>query len=222
MPVPSDPAGERRPAGFRESLGRASRATFYLRVGFSVLFLVYAGFGPGLLFRTVATGANVGYEPLARFYSFRPVIYALLFVAFACVLATLARRAVDLFAVEFGEDVGFGAANSDRDRYLHYLKPSPLPFVLSGNTPIDLMIMLVALVGYSFWVVVLAESAPAGIGGYQIAGIVLGSYGLFAVLIITGLVWFGSARRIRAISRPGKAAATSGDTGGTDTVSPSR
>jgi hypothetical protein len=216
MSLPSDPAG------FRESLSRASRATFYLRIGFSVLFLVYAGFGPGLLFRTLAT-ANVGYEPLARFYSFRPVIYSLLFVAFACVLATLARRAVDLFAAEFGEDVGFGASGAHRDRYVHYLKPSPLPFVLSGNTPIDLMIMLVALVGYAFWVVVLAESAPPGIGGYQVAGIVLGSYGLFAALIITGLVWFGSVRRIRAITRPGKAAAaTSGDTGGTGTASPSR
>jgi len=221
MPVSSDPAGEHHSPGFRESLGRASRATFYLRVGFSVLFLVYAGFGPGLLYRTLAT-ANVSYEPLARFYSFRPVIYALLFVAFACVLATLARRAVDLFAAEFGEDVGFGAAGPDRDRYVHYLKPSPLPFVLSGNTPIDLMIMLVALVGYSFWVVVLAESAPAGIGGYQVAGVVLGSYGLFAVLIITGLVWFGSARRIRAICRQGEGPATSGDTGGTGTASPSR
>jgi hypothetical protein len=209
MSAPSDTASDRSSAGFRESLGRAARATFYLRVGFSVLFLVYAGFGPGLLFRAPATGASLTYEPLARFYSFRPVIYALLFVAIACVLATLARRAVDLFAAEFGEDVGFGATGSHRDRYVHYLKPSPLPFVLSGNTPIDLMIMLVALVGYCFWVVVLAESAPPGIGGFQTAGIVLGSYGLFAAVIITGLVWFGSARRIRAISRPrGQDAAT--------------
>jgi len=31
---------------------------------------------------------------------------------------------------------------------------------------------------------------------HQAAGIVLGSYGLFAALIITGLVWFTSARRL--------------------------
>ena len=79
MSVPPGTEADQSASGFREGLGRAARATFYLRVGFSVLFLVYAGFGPGLLFRVPATGAGLAYEPLARFYSFRPVVYALLF-----------------------------------------------------------------------------------------------------------------------------------------------
>ena len=53
-----------------------------------------------------------------------------------------------------------------------------------------------ALLAYSFWVVILAETTPPDMSGHQAAGITLGSYGLFASLIITGIVWLGSARRL--------------------------
>ena len=51
-----------------------------MRVLFSLALLVHAGFGPGLLLRFPLTGSN-SVEPIARFYAFRPVIYALLLVA---------------------------------------------------------------------------------------------------------------------------------------------
>ena len=200
-------------SAIREHLGRASRATFYLRVLFSLALLVHAGFGPGLLLRFPFTGSFAA-EPLARFYAFRPVIYALLLVALVCVLAALGRRAVGLFEAEFAEDGARLASADARGRYLRMLRPSPTPFVLSGNAAIDLTILLVALCAYSFWVVVLAETAPREMARSQVAGIVLGSYGLFAALIITGFAWFHSARRLGELSAKGRTADTEAPTPG--------
>jgi hypothetical protein len=191
MSVPSESNGD----GFREHLGRVARATFYLRILFSVALLVHAGFGPGLLLRFPLTG-SMAVEPVAQFYTFRPVIYALLLVALVCVLAALCRRAVVLFEAEFAEDTAHAGSVGARDRYLRLLRPSPTPFVLSGNITVDTVIFGAALLAYSFWIVILAETTPPNVSGYQAAGIVLGSYGLFAALIITGLVWFGSGRRL--------------------------
>jgi hypothetical protein len=188
------------PADFREHIGRAARATFYLRILFSLALLVHAGFGPGLLLRFPLTGSN-SVEPIAQFYAFRPVIYALLLVALVSVLAALGRRAVRLFEAEWGllplaEDTASPAADDRRERYLRLLRPSPSPFLLSGHIGVDLVIFGAALLAYSFWIVLLAETTPPNMSGYQVAGIVLGSYGLFASVIITGLVWFDSARRL--------------------------
>ncbi len=191
MSFPSLSAGD----AFREHLGRAARATFYLRVLFSLALLVHAGFGPGLLLRFPITGSSP-FEPVAQFYAFRPVIYALLLVTLVCVLAALCRRAVGLFEAEFAADTAQPDSGGTRVRYLRLLRPSPTPFVLSGNVAVDLMILSAALLAYSFWIVILAETTPKTMSGYQIAGIVLGSYGLFAALIVTGLVWFNSARRL--------------------------
>jgi hypothetical protein len=182
-------------SGFREHLGRAARATFYLRILFSVALLVHAGFGPGLLLRFPLTG-SMAVEPVAQFYTFRPVIYALLLVALVCVLAALCRRAAVLFEAEFAEDTVPPVSAGARDRYFRLLRPSPTPFVLSGNIAVDTIIFGLALLAYSFWVVILAETTPSNLSGHQVAGIVLGSYGLFAALIITGLVWFSSACRL--------------------------
>jgi len=181
--------------GFREHLGRAARATFYLRVLFSLALMVHAGFGPGLLLRFPLTGSG-SVEPVAQFYAFRPVIYALLFVALVCVLAALCRRAIGLFEAEFAADTAQPDSGGARERYLRLLRPSPTPFVLSGNIAVDLVVFGAGLLAYSFWIVILAETTPTTMSGYQVAGIVLGSYGLFAALIITGLVWFNSARRL--------------------------
>jgi len=191
MSVPSESAGD----AFREHLGRAARATFYLRVLFSLALLVHAGFGPGLLLRFPLTGSS-SFEPVAQFYAFRPVIYALLLVALVAVLAALCRRAVVLFEAEFAEDTAQPVTGDRRERYLRLLRPSPTPFVLSGHTAVDLVIFVAALLAYSFWIVILAETTPSNLSGYQVAGIVLGSYGLFSSLIITGLVWFYTARRL--------------------------
>lgn len=191
MSAPSESSGD----GFREHLGRAARATFYLRVLFSLALLVHAGFGPGLLLRFPLTGSN-SVEPVARFYAFRPVIYALLLVALVAVLAALCRRAAGLFEAEFAEDTAHPVADDRRERYLRLLRPSPTPFVLSGHIAVDLVIFGAALLAYSFWIVILAETTPPNMSGYQVAGIVLGSYGLFASVIITGLVWFNTARRL--------------------------
>ena len=191
MSVPSENAGD----ALREHLGRAARAIFYLRVLFSLALLVHAGFGPGLLLRFPLTGSG-SFEPAAQFYAFRPVIYALLLVALVCVLAALCRRAVGLFEAEFAADAARPDSGGTRERYLRLLRPSPTPFVLSGNVAVDLIIFVAALLAYSFWIVILAETTPKALSGYQIAGIVLGSYGLFAALIVTGLVWFNSGRRL--------------------------
>jgi hypothetical protein len=200
--------------GFREHLGRAARATFYLRIIFSLALLVHAGFGPGLLLRFPLTGTN-SVEPVVQFYAFRPVIYALLLVALIAVLAALCRRAVGLFEAEFAEDNAYAAVDDNRKRYLRLLRPSPAPFVLSGHIAVDLVIFGAALLAYSFWIVILAETTPQNLSGYQVAGIVLGSYGLFAALIITGLVLFNSARRL---SRLQTAVQTSGGKPPTATI----
>jgi hypothetical protein len=190
------------PGGFREQLGRAARATFYLRILFSLALLIHAGFGPGLLLRFPLTGSS-SIEPIAQFYAFRPVIYSLLLVALVAVLAALCRRAVRLFEAEFAEDAALPAAEGGRERYLRLLRPSPTPFLLSGHVAVDSVIFGAALLAYSFWIVILAETTPQNMSGYQVAGIVLGSYGLFASLIITGVVWFTAARRLRRLSRTG-------------------
>jgi hypothetical protein len=195
--MPNQPAGHNH--AFREHLGRAARSTFYLRVLFSMFLLIHAGFGPGLLLRFPLTG-SIATEPLAQFYAFRPVIYALVLVALVCVLAALCRRAVVLFEAEFAEDTKQAAADGEPERYLRLLRPSPTPFILSGNVAIDLTTFTAALLAYSFWVIILAETAPPDMAGYQVGGIVLGSYGLFAAIIITGLVWFTSWRRLRRLS----------------------
>jgi hypothetical protein len=204
MPIPEETAGRGLQAGeYREQLGRAARATFYLRVLFSTFLLIHAGFGPGLLLRFPVTSVGVTIEPLAQFYAFRPVIYALLFVALVCVLAALCRRATGLFEAEFAEDTGPADPGAEQKRYLKLLRPSPTPFVLSGNIAVDLTIFVAALLAYAFWIVILAETAPSDMVGYQVGGIVLGSYGLFAALIITGLVWLSTARRLRRLARDG-------------------
>ena len=201
MPAPEDTTGcSPHAGGFREHLGRASRATFYLRVLFSLVLLVHAGFGPGLLLRFPLAG-NIAVEPLARFYAFRPVIYALTLVALVCVLAALCRRAVGLFEAEFAEDAAHPGSGGEHKRYLRLLRPSPTPFVLSGNVAIDQVIFGASLLAYAFWVVILADTAPRELAGYQVGGVVLGSYGLFAALIITGIVWLGSARRLSRLGR---------------------
>jgi hypothetical protein len=87
--------------------------------------------------------------------------------------------------------------------------------VLSGHIAVDLVIFGAALLAYSFWIVILAETTPQNLSGYQVAGIVLGSYGLFAALIITGLVLFNSARRL---SRLQTAVQTSGGKPPTATI----
>ncbi len=191
--LPEPPGG-----GFREQLGRAARATFYLRILFSFALLIHAGFGPGLLLRFPLTGSS-SVEPIALFYAYRPVIYSLLLVALVAVLAALGRRAVSLFEAEWGL-AGPLPPGGERERYLHLLRPSPSPFLLSGHIAVDLVIFGAALLAYSFWIVVLAETMPRNMAGYQVAGIMLGSYGLFASLIITGFVWSGSARRLRRLA----------------------
>ena len=200
MPAPEDSAARGpQTGGYREQLGRAARATFYLRVLFSMFLLIHAGFGPGLLLRFPVTGIGVAIEPLAQFYAFRPVIYALIFTALVCVLAALCRRAIGLFEAEFAEDTEPADPGDEQKRYLRLLRPSPIPFVLSGNIAVDLTVFVASLFAYSFWVVILAETAPSDLSGYQVGGIVLGSYGLFAALMITSLVWFNSARRLRRL-----------------------
>lgn len=185
-------------AAFREHLGRAARATFYLRILFSLALLGLAGFGPGLLLRFPLSGSS-SFEPVAQFYAVRPVIYVLLLVALVCVLAALCRRAIGLFEAEFVEDEACPGTSVERERYLRLLRPSPSPFVLSGNVAIDLIIFGVALLAYSFWVVILAETAPPDISGHQATSITLGSYGLFASVILTGVVWIGSTRRLKRL-----------------------
>ncbi len=194
MSVSSPGAGD----AFREHLGRAARANFYLRILFSLLLLVVAGFGPGLLFRLPLTG-SFAVEPVAPFYAARTVIYAMLLVTLVCVLAVLCRRAVRLFEAEFLIDTAHPGSSDERARYLRLLRPSPSPFVLSGNVVIDLIIFGAALAAYSFWVMLLVETAPPDLTGHSAAGITLGSYGLFASLIITGVVWFGSSRRLKRL-----------------------
>jgi hypothetical protein len=195
-PVPTD---FENAGGFREHLGRAARATFYLRILFSIALLVHTGFGPGLLLRFPITGSS-SVEPIALFYAYRPVIYSLLLVALVAVLSALSRRAAGLFEAEWNLIDPQSAAAGERVRYLRLLRPSPSPFLLSGHIAVDLVIFVAALLAYSFWIVILAETTPTSLSGSQVAGIILGSYGLFASLIITGFVWFSAARRLRRLN----------------------
>jgi hypothetical protein len=197
-------------SAYREELGRLGRVTLYLRVVFSVLMLSFAAFGPGILLRFPFAGAPLALGPMNRFFAFRPGIFALLFVALACVLAALVRRALAIFR----ELVRLDCRNGERGDYIRFLRPPLFPFVLSGNTVIDTLVFVVMLAAYGFWVVVLVETTPVVLLGYQTAGVVLGSYGLFAAAIVTAYVWFDARRRSRAI--------TSAGTGTADRVSATR
>ncbi|MEO0080472.1 MAG: hypothetical protein ABIK44_07340 [candidate division WOR-3 bacterium] len=188
-------------SGYRWELDRAIRTNTYLRVLFSVLLAGYAGFGPGVLIRFPASAGGVGYDAVSRFYAFRPVLFALMFVALVCVLAALARRAVVLFEAALAEDTTEATTIAERDRYIRHLRPSPFPFVLSGSILVDLLIYVVILLAYGVWTVILVETVPFGMGAYQIVGVVVGSYGLFAAMIITGLVWSGLAARMKRLIR---------------------
>lgn len=172
-----------------------------MRVLFSVLLVLYAGFGPCLLFRFPGTPGSAGLETVSRFYAFRPVLFALVFAALVCVLAALAHRAADLFAVALVEDTDEAARPAERERYIRHLFPSPLPFVLSGHLAIDLAVLAVTLAAYSFWVVMLVETVPAGFGALRVAGMVIGSYGFFAAVIAFGFVWFSLTERRRGLRR---------------------
>jgi len=183
--------------GYRWELDRSLRANAYLRVFFSALVLLYACFGPALLLRFTLASTELRPETVVRFYAFRPVIFALLFSALVCVLAALAQRAQYLFEAALTEDTSQDPAR--RQLYLKNLTPSPCPFVLSGSLSVDALILLVALGAYSVWIVLLVETIPRALAAYQSVGIVLGSYGLFASLILIGFVWAGLARRVRRL-----------------------
>jgi hypothetical protein len=176
-------------AAQREELSRLSRVTMYLRVIFSIIMLAFASFGPGILLRFPFAGPGVTLGPMSQFYAFRPVIFALLLAALSCVLGALARRAVELFRVLCTDTPQPGR---------RYLRPAAFPFVLSGSTVIDTLVFIVVLAAYSFWVVVLVETTPVVLVGYQTTGIVMGSYGLFATAIVMGYSWRDTLRRIRA------------------------
>jgi hypothetical protein len=178
-------------SGYRWELDRAMRTDSYLRVFFSVIMLAYCAFGPGVLMRFPLSVGGVRIDPVAQFYAFRPVIFSLVFVSLVCVLAALARRALVLFEAALAEDLETEHSPEQRRKYIQNLRPSTFPFVLSGNVLIDLLIFVVALAVYAFWVVLLVETVPQGLGGHQVAGIVLGSYGLFAAVIIFGTIWSG-------------------------------
>ncbi len=187
--------------GYRWELDRAVRANAYLRVFFSVMLLVYCSFGPGLLMRFPVSIGGVQLETVSRFYAYRPVVFALVFVALVCVLAALARRSLDLFAAALAEDTVCGQEPVNRELYVRNLTPSPFPFVLSGSLMVDVAVFVIALLAYCFWVVLLVETIPLGMMSYEVVGVVLGAYGLFAGLIVTGFIWGGLARRDRALRR---------------------
>jgi len=178
-------------SGYRWELDRAMRTNSYLRVFFSVILLVYCGFGPGVLMRFPVSVGGVRIDPVTQFYAFRPVIFALIFVSLVCVLAALARRAHVLFEAALTEDLDTERSAERRRKYVQNLRPSMFPFVLSGSMLVDVLIFVVALAVYAFWVVLLVETVPQGLGGHQVAGIILGSYGLFAALIIFSTIWSG-------------------------------
>jgi len=181
-------------SGFRWELDRALRANAYLRVFFSSALLFYCAFGPGLLIRFPIVLSEPYIAPLSQFYAFRPAIFALGLAALSCVLAALARRGQELFEVALAED-----GPSDPGRYIRNLRPSPLPFVLSGNLTVDFIVFCIALAAYVFWVILLVETTPLVLQVYQGVGVVLGSYGFFASVIVIAFVWAGLARRIRGI-----------------------
>ncbi len=186
---------EQPESGYRWELDRALRTNAYLRVFFSCALLLYCAFGPGILIRFPLTAEQPQAEPLVHFYAFRPAIFALVFAALACVLAALAQRGQVLFEAVLAAD-----KPSEPTGYLRYLSPSPFPFVLSGNLVVDLIVFAVALAAYAFWVVLLVETTPPVLQAYQIAGVVLGSYGLFATVIVVTYVWANLVRRRRRVA----------------------
>jgi hypothetical protein len=193
-------------SGYRWELDRAMRTNSYLRVFFSVIMLVYCGFGPGVLMRFPVSVGGVRIDPVTQFYAFRPVIFALVFVSLVCVLAALSRRAHVLFEAALVEDLDTERSAERRRKYIQNLRPSMFPFVLSGSTLVDVLIFVVALAVYAFWVVLLVETVPQGLGGHQVAGIVLGSYGLFAAIIIFSTIWSGLLMRSKKPEGQGHAA----------------
>ncbi|MEO0080773.1 MAG: hypothetical protein ABIL25_00565 [candidate division WOR-3 bacterium] len=193
--------------GYRWELDRAMRANAYLRVFFSSALLLYSGFGPGLLIRFPVTVSEPHLEPLSQFYAFRPAIFALIFAALSCVLAALAQRGQVLFESALAED-----RPNRTEEYFRLLAPSPLPFVLSGNLLVDGIVFVIAVAAYAFWVVLLVETTPVVMQAYQVVGVVLGSYGLFAALIVIGFVWAGLVRRSRKLRRTSRPAANSAST----------
>jgi hypothetical protein len=194
-------------SGYRWELDRAMRTNSYLRVFFSVIMLAYCGFGPGVLMRFPLSVGGVRIDPVTQFYAFRPVIFALVFVSLVCVLAALARRAHVLFQAAQIEDLDAGRSAEERRKYVRNLRPSSFPFVLSGSVLVDVLVFVVALAVYAFWVVLLVETVPQGLSGHQVAGIVLGSYGLFAAIIVFTTVWSGLLMRSKR-SRSGQDSVT--------------
>lgn len=182
-------------SSYRWELDRTLRTNAYLRVFFSCALLLYCAFGPGILIRFPLTAEQPQAEPLVHFYAFRPAIFALVFAALACVLAALAQRGQALFEAVLAVD----KPREPMD-YLRHLSPSPFPFVLSGNLVVDFIVFTVALAAYVFWVVLLVETTPPTLQAYQIAGIVLGSYGLFATVIVVMYVWANLVRRRRRLA----------------------
>ncbi len=185
--------------GYRWELDRTMRANAYLRVFFSVILLVFSGFGPGLLMRFPVSIGGVRLDTVSLFYAYRPVIFALIFMALVCVLAALSRRAFVLFGAALEEDIEDGETPEGRRRYIRHLKPSSYPFVLSGNLAVDSVISAVVLVAYCFWIVVLVETIPLGMLSYQTVGIILGAYGFFGAVIIMVFIWAGLAARGRRL-----------------------
>jgi len=191
--------------GFRWQLDRAIQINAYLRVLFSTVLLLYAVFGPAVLLRFPTSAGGVGFDSASRFYAFRPVLFALGFAAMFAVLGVLARRGFELFEAALFTDTTESTTVVERDHYIRLLLPGPLPFLLSGQRVVDILILVMVLVAYAFWVMFLVATVPPGMGGYGIAGVVLGSYGLFAAVIITGLIWCGIAARARRLRRPAQA-----------------
>jgi hypothetical protein len=197
MAVPPDPTETGAPvvrSCYRWELDRAMRANAYLRVFFSCILLLYCGFGPGILIRFPLAGGEPRLEPLSMFYAFRPAIFALVFAALACVLAALAQRGHELFDAAVGED-----RPARPEQYLRHLRPSSFPFVLAGSLIVDGVVFFICLAAYAFWIVLLVETTPVVMQGYQIVGVILGSYGLFSAVIVIGFVWAGLVRRGRKL-----------------------
>lgn len=195
-PVPPAAAPFR---GYRWQLDRAVQTNTWSRLLFSTALLLYTVFGPGILLRFPSSGGGVGFEPVSRFYAFRPVLYALGFIAMVSVLAVLARRAVLLFELVLAADMTETTSPSERERYVRHLQPSTLPLLLSGSRLVDLLILLALEVGYAFWILLLVATIPPGLRVYGVVGVVIGSYGLFASIITCVSVWVSLNARLRRL-----------------------
>ncbi|MEO0073380.1 MAG: hypothetical protein ABIK43_01795 [candidate division WOR-3 bacterium] len=191
----------RPPSGFRWQLDRAIQTNGYLRVFFSGLLLVYSVFGPAALLRFPTSAGGIGFDSASRFYAYRPTLYSIAFIAIFIVLGALARRSFELFETALVLDTTERTSITEREKYLRLLMPSPLPFTLSGQRIVDLSILVILLCAYSFWVLFLAATVPPGMSCHGVAAVVIGSYGLFAAMITTGIVWSSAATRIRRLRR---------------------